>query len=222
MIDTQTNAVVGSVANTSGASLDITGNGAVVYLASFWTVQAIDTATNAVTTTIPFDQTTQGHPAAVAILEGMGGPVSTTTTVSASASSTVFGQSVTFTATVSSASGTPTGSVEFFDGAVSLGTAVISGGTAVLATTALNVGTHAVSGRYAGDSDFLSSGSSDVSVTVSSAQTTTTLASSQNPSPRRQLVTVTATVAALPPGAGTPTGLVQLFDGKKSIGTSIS
>ena len=172
------------------------------------------------TTTIPFDEPTQGHPAAIAILEGLAAPVSTTTTVSAASSSVVFGQSVSFTANVSSPNGTPTGSVEFFDGAISLGTAAVSGGTAVLATTALNVGTHAVSATYSGDNGFLSSGSSSVSVTVSTAHTTTTLASSPNPSTRRQTVTVTATVAALPPGAGAPTGQVQLFDGKKKIGTS--
>lgn len=219
VIDTQTNAVVGSVANTSGASLDITG-GAVVYLASFWNVQTIDTATNTVTATIPFDETTQGHPAAVAILEDLGAPVSTTTTLSASSGSVVFGQSVTFTASVSSANGTPTGSVEFFDGGISLGTAALSGGVAVLATAALSVGTHVVSATYSGDTGFLSSDSSNVSVTVATAHTTTTLASSPNPSPRRQLVTVTATVAALPPGGGTPTGQVELFDRRKRIGVS--
>src|SRR5438876_12198110 len=56
-----------------------------------------------------------------------------TTTVSSSANSSVFGQSVTLTATVSAqspASGTPTGTVQFLDGSTNIGTGTLSGGTA--------------------------------------------------------------------------------------------
>jgi len=46
----------------------------------------------------------------------------TATTVTSSLNPSTFGQSVTFTATVSSAGGTPTGTVTFYDGATTLGT----------------------------------------------------------------------------------------------------
>src|SRR5205823_3390487 len=47
----------------------------------------------------------------------------TTTVVASNNNPSTFGQSVTFTATVSNGGGTPTGSVEFLDGATSLGSA---------------------------------------------------------------------------------------------------
>jgi hypothetical protein len=55
---------------------------------------------------------------------------------------------------------------------------------------------------------------------VTRANTTTTLASSPNPSARKQVVTLTATVAAVAPGAGTAAGQVQFLDGKKKLGTA--
>src|SRR5207237_2563423 len=67
----------------------------------------------------------------------------TTTAVVSSANPAVFGQTVTFTATVSAAgpgSGTPTGTVTFKDGAATLGTASLSGGSATLGSAALPVG----------------------------------------------------------------------------------
>jgi hypothetical protein len=50
-------------------------------------------------------------------------PATTTTTVTSSLNPSTFGQSVTFTATVS-ASGTPTGTVNFFDGATNIGCSI--------------------------------------------------------------------------------------------------
>ena len=57
----------------------------------------------------------------------------TTTAVVSSANPSVFGQSVTFTATVSPTapgSGTPTGTVIFMDGSTVLGSPILSGGVA--------------------------------------------------------------------------------------------
>ena len=50
------------------------------------------------------------------------GPVATSTTVTSSLNPSVYNQSVTFTASVSSPGGTPAGSVTFSDGATALGT----------------------------------------------------------------------------------------------------
>jgi uncharacterized repeat protein (TIGR03803 family) len=144
----------------------------------------------------------------------------TTTSLAASPTASVFSQQVTLTASVA-ASGNPAGNVEFFDGNTSLGTASVSGGTAILNTTALGVGTHTLSARYLGDGTFLPSTSPNASVTVSRAGTTTTLASSPNPSSRKQLVTLTARVAALAPGGGLATGQVQFLEGKKKLGTAL-
>jgi alpha-tubulin suppressor-like RCC1 family protein len=147
-------------------------------------------------------------------------PAATTTAVVSSASPTVSGQSVTFTATVSSAAGTPGGSIEFFDGSTSLGTATLSSGEATLSTSALTVGSHSVTAVYAGTTDFETSTSSALSQVVNQGSTTTTLASSSNPSASGQSVTLTATVAAVGPAGGTPSGTVQFFDGATLLGTA--
>jgi hypothetical protein len=144
---------------------------------------------------------------------------STTTTVASSLPSSAFGQPVTFTASVSP-SGT-TGTVQFFDGANSLGTSALSGGSASLTTSALTVGTHLITASYSGDANFTGSTSAAVTQTVSSGTvnktpTTTALTSNPNPSKSGTPVTFTATVSA--PSA---TGSVQFFDGSTSLGTML-
>src|SRR5205807_2485906 len=82
------------------------------------------------------------------------------TTVIASSSATVFGQSETFTATVVDSSagsnGVPTGTVTFVDGATTLGTGIVNAaGVATLTTTSLRVGGHSVTASYSGDNNFI-------------------------------------------------------------------
>ena len=93
----------------------------------------------------------------------------TTTSVGSSLDPSKFGQSVTFTATVTAtppASGTPTGTVTFMDSATSLGPGTLSGGVATLSTSSLAVGGHTISVVYGGDSNFMGSTSSGVTQTV--------------------------------------------------------
>ncbi|HWS90299.1 MAG TPA: choice-of-anchor Q domain-containing protein [Pyrinomonadaceae bacterium] len=81
----------------------------------------------------------------------------TATAVSSSANPSVVGQSVTFTATVTSpAGGTPTGTVQFKVDDVNLGSPVAlgAGGTASLSTNALAEGQHTVTAVYGGDATF--------------------------------------------------------------------
>ena len=67
--------------------------------------------------------------------------VNASAVVTSSLNPSVFGQSVTFTATVSAASppgpGTPTGTVTFMDGAAVLGTGNLSAGVATFTTSSL-------------------------------------------------------------------------------------
>src|SRR5262249_5166201 len=74
----------------------------------------------------------------------------TTTAMASSANPAVFGQSASFTATVTGGAIPLTGSVEFFDGATSLGTSPLSGGSAMLSTSALAVATHSITAVYGG------------------------------------------------------------------------
>ncbi len=92
----------------------------------------------------------------------------TTTTLASSAASVSSGSSVTFTATVASAvtSGTPSGTVTFFDGTTSMGIGTVSNGTATYTTSSLTVATHSITAVYSGDGLFLGSTSTAFSQTV--------------------------------------------------------
>jgi hypothetical protein len=76
----------------------------------------------------------------------------------------VFLDPVTLTATVSPAAAT--GSVEFFDGASSLGTSPVSAGAAQLITSSLAVGVHSLTAHYLGDGSYSAATSSAYSLEV--------------------------------------------------------
>jgi streptogramin lyase len=148
---------------------------------------------------------------------------STTTTVTSSANPSVFGQLVTFTATVSpviSSSGTPTGTVTFLDGKTVLGTGTLSGGSATISISSLTIGNHTITVTYPGDTNFVSSTSSAITQTVTKASSSTAVVSSANPSTSGQAVTFTATVSAVAPGSGTPTGSITFLDGATTLATA--
>src|SRR5260370_41831549 len=93
----------------------------------------------------------------------------------------VFGQLVTFTATVnvnSPGAGTPTGTVNFFDGITLLGPGTLSGGVATFSTSALAVGSHSITAVYGGDSDFYGNTSGAITQNVKHGETVTTGSSS--------------------------------------------
>jgi hypothetical protein len=73
---------------------------------------------------------------------------------------------ITFTATVSSTAGVPTGTVTFLDGATPLGTGTVSGGLATLTTSALTVGLHSITASYGGDVNFAGATSSPLTESV--------------------------------------------------------
>jgi hypothetical protein len=133
-----------------------------------------------------------------------------TTTVAASGP-TSFGQSVTFTATVSGAGATPTGSVTFIIDGVNDGSVPLSGGLASIGLNTLGAGTHTIVATYSGDSNYgASSNSPALSYTVSKAGTSTAIATSSSTSYSGQAVTFTATVTGVA-GAKNPTGSVTFY-----------
>jgi sugar lactone lactonase YvrE len=208
-------------ATVSGSTLTITGAGTVVVTAH----QAGD-ANYAAASDVP--QTILVNPAPTA------------TTLTSAPNPSTPGQIVTFTATVSSTAGTPTGSVTFLDSGTVLGTgAVNASGVATFTTSTLTVGTHPVTAAYAGATNFAASTSTVDSQVVTTSSVAMTLTSSRNPSTLGQSVTFTATVsastsatsvgtaksaAAVGPHArvsanATPTGTVTFRDAGTSIGT---
>jgi hypothetical protein len=162
-------------------------------------------------------QPTYGGGSGDAFVAKIGNIYSSTTTVASSLNPSAFGQSVTFTATVTSQGpGTPTGTVKFSDGSTSLGTSPLSGDTATLSTTALAIGPHSIKAVYSGDFSFsTSSASLDQAVTQG---TTLTLASDTNSSELGQLVTFTATI--VPQYSGQASGTVTFKDGATTLGSS--
>jgi uncharacterized repeat protein (TIGR03803 family) len=146
----------------------------------------------------------------------------TATSVASSVNPSVFGQSVTLTATVTAVapgSGTPTGTVHFYDGTTLLGSHALTSGLATFATTKLATGTDSVTAVYVASADYNTSTSSALSEVVDQASTKTTIATSKNPSTSGATVTFTATLAAVSPGAGTPTGTVTFMDSATVLGT---
>jgi hypothetical protein len=101
-------------------------------------------------------------------------PAGTTTTIATSGSPSVFGQLLTFTATVgvvAPGAGTPTGTATFWDGSTQLGTGTLnSSGQATITTASLSAGTHNITVVYNGDANFLGSTSIVFTQTVLSAQ----------------------------------------------------
>lgn len=144
----------------------------------------------------------------------------TTTALTSSVNPTTFGGATLLTATLSitSGSGTPTGTVTFKDGATTIGTATISNGQASLSVSNLSVGAHSLTAVYGGDTNFATSTSSIVTQNVTQTSSSTTLASSINPSVFDQSIVLTATV---PQGSSpvAPTGIVTFKDGATTIGT---
>jgi hypothetical protein len=160
----------------------------------------------------------QSAPSFSLVVTVVGG--TTATSVNLSPASAVFGQLVTLTATVTGTSGTPTGTVTFsVDGNPFGSVSLSSTGTAAVQTSTLSLGNHSITASYAGNGDFSSSTSSILVLSISQASTTTTLSNSPSSVIFGQPATLTATVAPVAPGAGTPTGSVIFLDGATALGT---
>jgi hypothetical protein len=147
----------------------------------------------------------------------------TNTALAISGGPTVFGQPVTFTATVTATGpGSPTvsGYVSFFEGDTLLQTVAVTNGSAIFTTSALRAGNRSISAAFTDPSASLYRSTSAVVLQqVNAADTTTTLATSGSPTVFGQVVTFTATVTVNGPSAATATGIVSFFEGASLLGT---
>jgi hypothetical protein len=142
----------------------------------------------------------------------------TDTTISASSTSSVYGQAITLTAIVKSAGiDPPAEKVLFQQNGKGIGSAVISGGTAQLITNKLAVGSLLLTAMYLGDNFAAKSTSSAIHERVSQAQVTMTLTSTPTPSIFGKPVKFTATFAST---GGLPTGTVTISNGATTLGTT--
>ena len=141
--------------------------------------------------------------------------------LASSASLATFGMTVTFTATLPAAA---TGTVEFLNNGVSIGSGDLINGTASLVTNLLPVGYQSITAVYGGDNNFLAGSSEPVSLSVLPADSDVDL-TSPGPSPFGAPVTFTASVDPLATGTvtfyvdGTDLGSGTLSGGIATVST---
>jgi uncharacterized protein (TIGR03437 family) len=119
--------------------------------------------------------------------------------------------------------GDPSGTVQFFNGSSSLGTASLTPGTTLSVTSTAGMGTVFIASLavYSGDANFLGSTSSSTTPPpASKLANSISLSSSPNPSTAGQSVTLTANVVPAPvldPAILAPTGTVTILDGTTQL-----
>jgi sugar lactone lactonase YvrE len=136
--------------------------------------------------------------------------------LSSSATSVPLNTAVTFTARLSFSTGTPTGSVSFYDGSTLQGTGTLAQGVATYTAASLTVGTHLITAAYGGDGSFLAVTSAVLTESVGRTASSVTLTSSASSVIVTTAVTFKATVAA---STGTPSGSVSFYDGTTLLGS---
>ena len=199
------------------------------------TTDATGTASYTISTLLPgsypvtaqFEATNDYQASSAALTEKITAFV-TTTTLTSGPNPAFLENPVTFTATVAAASGTPTGTVNFYDSSNLIGSGTLSNGEATFATSNLAIGTHSITARFIASGSYAASNSSalaqlldDFSVANNSSGTVTvpplgaakmsfTIAPSGPSSTIPQAITVS--IADMPEGVGyslTPTTIAS-------------
>ena len=142
------------------------------------------------------------------------------TSLSAASNPASVGQPVTFNVSVRSTqvNKIPACTVSITDAGTILGTATLNNGVATFTTSALALGAHPITARYAGSSDFNPSSASLTEV-VNIIGTELGFTASPNPANGGQTVTLTAMATALLTGV-MPGGTVTFRDGMTVLGTA--
>lgn len=163
-----------------GAPVALTGNAAAL------TLSTLSAGAHSITAVYSGDSSNSANTSA--ILSEVVNLTAMTPAIASSLNPATAGQSVTFTSTVPGNS--PTGTVQFMDGGISLGAPVaLTGGAASLPFSRLSVGTHAITAVYSGDSSNAAGSSPILNEVVSAAATAPVVTA---PAP----VTIPATQAA--------------------------
>ena len=170
-----------------------------------------------------FTNTSGYLPSQVSIIQTVNG-TQTTTTLAASPNPAYALAPVVLTAKVAStAGGTPTGRVTFYDGGTSLGAAnVSSGGTAVLSAkfSAASATPHQLTAVYSGDATFGASTSAPYPETIQFNPTTTLITTMvPNPVDSFGIATLSATVSSSTSPGNTPTGSITFTAGAQPLGS---
>lgn len=139
----------------------------------------------------------------------------TTITLTATPTTVLAGQTVSFTTKVTSPGQTPYGNVSFLDGTVPLGSMVLDAdSSAVFDTALLSPGKHSVTAYFVENQDFASVTSAPANITVNATKTTTAVTANPATVAVGASVVLTATVTS---SAGPPTGSVLFYDGSSLL-----
>ncbi|MDI3563428.1 Ig-like domain repeat protein [Bradyrhizobium sp. Arg816] len=134
--------------------------------------------------------------------------------LAASSTSASYGSSVALVATLTGGA-SPSGTVTFLEGATQLGSATISGTTAILAVSSLSVGPHTITATYNGDTTNASVTSGSITVTITQDAPTVTLGASSTSTSAGDPVTLVASLS----GGTSPGCSVTFYDGATSLGS---
>lgn len=139
----------------------------------------------------------------------------TTVNVSPSAMTALAGTGVSFATSVSSATGTPTGTVTLYDSGTSIGTLELNAqGIATFSSNTLSPGSHTLTVGYGGDASYQTGTSAPWTETVNLAQPAITLSGPANSVDVGTTVTLTGNLTS--PGIS-PTGTLTLKDGAVAL-----
>jgi hypothetical protein len=143
---------------------------------------------------------------------------SVSASLTSSLNPSITGQNVTFTATITSTNGTPTGTIQFTDNGNTLGTQPLNAsGAATFSTSTLTVGSHNITATYIPTGSFAGT-SVNITQIVNAVTNTVNVTSSLNPSTFGQAVTFTAHINS---NAGTVSGTVAFYDIGNYLGQQI-
>jgi hypothetical protein len=144
--------------------------------------------------------------------------------IQSSDTTTVSGEAVNFTANLSAvapSTRSPNGSVQLVIDGNNVGApvAIVNGTASFPPVTSLLAGNHTVAAAYAGTANY-EAGSDSLSQQVSEADTLTSVVATPSPSSEGQNIAITANVAAVAPGSGSPTGTVVFTANGITIGAA--
>ncbi len=209
--------VTGTVEFREGAT--VLGTGAVVMGAATFTTNALSVGNHSINAYYLGDTNNQPSNSPVIIVHVIDKDSPDTVTTISSSGSSLVGASVDFTATVAGAFN-PTGTVEFYDGVVLIGTGSLNGSFQATLNHAFTLaGNHDISAHYLGDGNNNASVSGVEVVIVQEVRkdtpVTATVLSVANPSIIGDTVVMTADVT----GGYGPAGVVFFKDGGMFIGS---
>lgn len=212
-----TTAPVGAISFTDGTTplggATLNGNG----IASF-TVSPLTVGTHNITATFAGDA--NDFTSQYSFVETIN-PAPTSTVLSTSSAVAQFAMPITLTATVAGVSAsTPTGVVNFMDGATVLASVPLNSlGVVAYTTSTLTAGTHTITAAYQGDANYSGSLSTQIiTETIAQTATVTVISTSATSSLAGRPVVLSAVVSAV--GGSVPTGTVTFMNGNILLGTA--